>query len=276
MVIPSDHYRRSRLCFYLEKDSPAANDPSHAVWLQTSLYINTTPGDAGSRTPFDQILRECCFRGVDPVSGGLIGARRGGSSAYIPNFDCNGVDCGTHRDQVAFTGDIATLAGPDGSHFLGKDNPNIVIGFDTTGTHNIGHDIPLVPLVSGVENQSGSTYHIGIGSGSLLQPANGPFQGTVQGYAVGMVQSAVPVGFRNAVASTSPSDFKITFDPVTNSLFADVIVRDVQNSDGAASSYEFKLGDVSGNPAIRRRTNRPISIIFTMRRLRRGPAPRPS
>ena len=233
---------------YLEKDSPAANDPSHAVWLQTSLYINTTPG---SQTSFDQeSFVNIALGGVDPVSGGLIGARRGGSSAYVPNFDCNGVDCGTHRDQVAFTGDIATLAGPDGSHFLGKDNPNIVIGFDTTGTHNIGRDIPLVPLVSGVENQSGSTYHIGVGSGSLPQPANGPFQGTVQGYAVGMVQSEVPVGFRNAVASTSPSDFKITFDPVTNSLFADVIVRDVQNSDGATSSYEFKLGDVSGNPAI--------------------------
>ena len=49
------------------------------------------------------------------------------------------------RIQFAFTGDIASLAGPDGSHFLGKDDPNIVIGLDSTGTQNIGRDIPLDP-----------------------------------------------------------------------------------------------------------------------------------
>jgi hypothetical protein len=42
---------------------------------------------------------------------------------------------------------------------MGKDSPNIVIGFDTTGTHNIGRDIPLDPSTSTVDQQSGSTPH---------------------------------------------------------------------------------------------------------------------
>ena len=49
------------------------------------------------------------------------------------------------RATFAFTGDIASLAGPDGAHFMGEGNPNIVIGFDSTGTHDIGRDIPLDP-----------------------------------------------------------------------------------------------------------------------------------
>ena len=115
----------------LYKETDGNNPLSRAVWLQTSLYINTTPADPGSETSFDQqSFVNVALGGVDPNTGGLAGARRGGSSADVLDFGCNSSDCGTHRDQIAFTGDIATLAGPDGSHFLGKDNPNIVIGFD--------------------------------------------------------------------------------------------------------------------------------------------------
>ena len=37
---------------YLERDSGSASDQSRAVWLQTNLYINTTP--AGLETSFNQ------------------------------------------------------------------------------------------------------------------------------------------------------------------------------------------------------------------------------
>ncbi len=37
------------------------------------------------------------------------------------------------RQTYSFSGDIASLAGPDGSHFLGTDNPNVVVGADTDG-----------------------------------------------------------------------------------------------------------------------------------------------
>ena len=129
---------------YLEKDSASPTDPSRAVWLQTSLYINTST-NSDNQIEDQQSFVDVALGGVDPNSGGLVGARRGGSGVDITNFDCTGSECGTHRDQIAFTGDIATLAGPDGSHFLGTQNPNIVIGFNSTGTHNIGRDIPLDP-----------------------------------------------------------------------------------------------------------------------------------
>jgi hypothetical protein len=235
---------------YLEKDSASASDPSRAVWLQTSFYINTTPDDPETEgNEFDQqSFVNVALGGTQ--DGGLVGARRGGASVDIQNFDC-GSECGTHRDQVAFTGDIATLAGPDGSHFMGKDNPNIVIGFDSTGTHNIGRDIPLDPNSSSVESQSGSTYHVGVGVGTL-PPQPQTYDGTFQGYAVGLVKSEIPAsGFINVVASASPDDFGITFNKTTNTLSANLTVHsDIQgHGDGATDAYHFGFGDDPQSPA---------------------------
>ena len=92
---------------YLEKDG-GANDQSRAVWLQTSFYINTTPGN-GDNIDFDQqSFVNIALGGVDPVTGGLVGARRGGASV---DFDTCDDGC-INREQFAFIGDIASLAGP--------------------------------------------------------------------------------------------------------------------------------------------------------------------
>ena len=124
---------------YREKTG-GINDQSRAVWLQTSFYINTTPGN-GDNIEFDQQSFVNVALGGVGQDGGLLGARRGGSSV---DFDfCN--DGCSRRESFPFTGDIASLSGPDGSHFLGKDQPNIVVGFDSTGTHNIGRDIRWRP-----------------------------------------------------------------------------------------------------------------------------------
>ena len=233
----------------LYKETDGSNPDSKAVWLQTSLYINTTP--AGDDVEFDQeSFVNIALGGIG--DGGLVGARRGGSQLGTYNgYDgpgCQGEGhCkGLYREEpesYAFTGDIASLEGPDGSHFLGKDQPNIVIGFDSTGTHNIGRDIPLDPESSDVEDQSGSTYHIGIGQGTLeSQPQT--FDGTFQGYAVGIVRSDVPEeDFANVVASRSPDDFGITFNPTTNTLSANLTVYDVQRMDDATGKYELGFGD---------------------------------
>ena len=236
---------------YLEKDSSATNDPSRAVWLQTSLYIST-PADNEQEVPFDQeSFVNVALGGV--ANGGLVGARRGGSHVDITTTPCTGNECGPviNRELFAFTGDIASLAGPDGSHFLGENEPNIVIGFDSTGTRNIGRDIPLDPGSSSIENQSGSTYHIGVGLGELLpQDQTHTPNDEFKGYAAGIVQSEVPApSFGNVVASRSPDDFGITFDNTTNTLSANLTVHDVQNLDGATSKYTLGFGDNSGAPA---------------------------
>jgi len=231
---------------YLERDSGSASDQSRAVWLQTSLYINTTP--AGLETSFNQdSFINIALGGVDPDTGGLIGERRGGSTLELDT--CN--DGCITREAFAFTGDIASLAGPDGSHFLGKDNPNIVIGFDSTGTHNIGREIPLDPDSIPVQNSSGSTYHVGIGVGTL-PPQPQTFSGEFKDYAAGMVQSQIPASdFINVVAGASSDDFAINFDPTANSLSAHLTVRDVQQGDGATSAYHFGFGDSGDSVGIK-------------------------
>ena len=195
--------------------------------------------------------------GVDPNTGGLVGARRGGSSADVPYFNCNG-DCGTHRDQVAFTGDIATLAGPDGSHFFGKNDPNIVIGFELTGTHNIGRDIPLDPIDTSpgappasqqVQDQSGSTYHIGVGLGPL-PPQTQTFDGEFKGYAAGIyTQPASSLGLsggRSPVGIlTSGSDgMTIDFNRAQNTLSASINLTEA-DPDGDPFDEDDKLGGLS-------------------------------
>jgi hypothetical protein len=233
---------------YLEKDS---NPQSKAVWLQTSLYIKTTAANDAQEISFDQeSFVNVALGGVQ--NGGLVGARRGGSHVDITT-QCQGQECNpsTRRESFAFTGDIASLAGPDGSHLLGKDNPNVVIGFDSTGTHNIGRDIPLDPSSSQIEDQSGSTYHVGVGLGTL-QPQLQTLDGTYKGYATGMVESEVPdSGFTNVLASQSPDDFSIAFNKITNTLSANLKVEDARGGDNATSAYEFKFGD-SGSSAVTR------------------------
>ena len=112
----------------LTKDTE--NPTSRDVWLQTSFAIT---GEGTEQQSFINVAL-----GGLSEDGGLIGARRGGSSVDITEEICDdGCRTVTNREALAFTGDIASLAGPDGSHVLGSDNPNIVIGFDSTGTHNI-------------------------------------------------------------------------------------------------------------------------------------------
>ncbi len=117
----------------LEKDSGDAEDPSRAVWLQTNFFIGA--GDNKGTSFINIALGEW-----DP-EGGITGARRGGSIVLGPNDSAS--------QTYSFSGDIASLAGPDSdgtlSHFMGSDNPNIVIGADSTGSHDIFRDTPLNP-----------------------------------------------------------------------------------------------------------------------------------
>jgi hypothetical protein len=236
---------------YRETDS---NPQSQAVWLQTSLYIKTTADDLDTEgNEFDQQSFVNIALGGVGEDGGLVGARRGGASVdFTYHNECE-PQCGptTKREAFAFTGDIASLAGPDDSHFLGADEPNIVIGLDSTGTHNIGRDIPLSPNSSSVENQSGATYHIGVGAGTVQTPPQ-TLNGELKGYAVGMVKSEIPASnFLNVVASTSPDDFKINFNSTTNTLSADLTVHSdiLGGGDGATDAYHIGFGDDPESPA---------------------------
>ena len=176
---------------YLEKNG-GVNDQSRAVWLQTSLYINTTPGNSDNVGFDQQSFVNVALGGVE--NGGLVGAQAWRLQRRL-HHEIAGLSAGcqtTTREAFAFTGDIATLAGPDGSHFLGKDEPNIVIGFDSTGTHNIGRDIPLrseflfgrEPIRLDLSYRHRKWSWPSQPEQTLEWPANG--------YAVGMMQSEIP------------------------------------------------------------------------------------
>jgi len=58
-----------------------------------------------------------------------------------------------------------------------------------------------------------------------------------------MVQSEIPASnFQNTVASTSPDDLTINFNPGANTLSASITVRDVGNHDGATEAYTLGFG----------------------------------
>jgi hypothetical protein len=227
----------------LDKDPGAGTteepNTSRRVWLQSSFSME----DSG---PNQQSSVNVALGTWDPETG-LAGERRGGSHVSHP---C-GTDCTPSRESYAFTGDIASLEGPEGSHFMGTDNPNIVVGLDSTSTRDIGRDAPLDPDSTPIENQVGATYHVGVG-GDPTTPTQ-TLQGEKRGYAAGMVESKSGVEetttFVNPVASTSSDDLKLEFDQTTNTLQAGITVHDVQNGDGATDSYTFGFGDDLSNSA---------------------------
>ena len=190
---------------FRERDGGGENQ-SQAVWLQTSLFVGTR-GDNNDAQSFIVVA----LGGQDAQTGGLVGARRGGSDT---------------NDAYSFSGDIASLAGPDGSHFMGTDNPNIVIGHDSTGTRNIGRDTPLNPGEnnSSVQDQTGATYHIGVGS---TQTGNDPLQSldVLKGYASGFAQkpdNSTPI----ALFNVTPNDISLSFNAETNTMTASFHVGD--------------------------------------------------
>ena len=216
----------------LEKDAPRpvdsnAVDTSRAVWLQTNLFVGSDPDKP--ETFINVALGEW-----DPVTG-VTGVRRGGSMVS-DDQDGNPVP-----QTYSFTGDIASLAGPDSkgalSHFMGSDNPNLVIGFDSTGTHNIGRDKPLNPPEGNtIENQSGATYHIGVGTGSVgdLQQTTD----TYQGYAAGFAQQPGSTKLATLL-NTSPSDVTLSLNAAANTMTASLKLGEglLQNP-----KYNFEFG----------------------------------
>lgn len=181
---------------FLEKDGGDDNS-RQAVWLQTSLFVGTR-GESNDAQSFIVVAL-----GGQAADGGLVGARRGGSDT---------------DNAYSFSGDIASLAGPDGSHFMGDDNPNIVIGHDSTGTHNIGRDTPLNPNENNTaESQSGATYHVGVGSNETVDPLQS--LDVMKGYAAGFAQkpgTSAPV----ALFNVTPNDVSLSFNTDTNTMTA--------------------------------------------------------
>jgi hypothetical protein len=186
-------------------DNGTTESGNGGVWLQTNFFLGKDEDGFNGESFINIAL------GTWDAETGLFGARGGGSSV-----------AGGNPQDYSFSGDIASLAGPDGegalSHFMGTQNPNIVVGFDSTGTHNIGRDTPLNPPDgSTVESQSGSTYHVGIGNTG--EPAGEVTGGTLKGFAAGLGQHPGD-GKPTIIGNLSVKDLVLTLDAQTNSLTA--------------------------------------------------------
>jgi len=219
----------------LEKDG-GPQDQSHAVWMQTNFFVGD--GDNKGSSFINVALGEW-----DPQTG-ITGFRRGGSIVLGPEGDT--------ENTYSFSGDIASLAGPDSngtlSHFMGSANPNIVIGADTTGTgdHTIFRDTPLSPtdFNDTVQEQSGATYHVGVGQVTDLQHTQ--TLDSLSGFAAGF--AGHPDGSSDYVANFSPSDVTLTFDATTNTMTGTFKLQEVDASLGGVidsllnRNPQFNLG----------------------------------
>ncbi|GFO82464.1 MAG: hypothetical protein A49_20910 [Methyloceanibacter sp.] len=228
-----------------KEQNGGAEDQSRPVWLQTSFALGT--GDSEGQSFVNIALGEWSSE------SGLSGSRRGGADLDSDNY--------------SFSGDIASIEGPDGGHFLGADGqtPNAVLTLGGSGTENPGRDTPLhgnevllhidgsdLPSIvqDGPGNgptpasdpYSGSTYHIASGT-ETLEGAEAA-SGTFKGYAAGFSQVA---GFDQpySLMSSSQNDVKIKLDGETNTLTASLKLEDVLG----ASTHTYKFGG-EGNSAL--------------------------
>ena len=218
----------------LEKDG-GPEDRSHAVWLQTNFFVGS--GDNKGSSFINIALGEW-----DPQTG-ITGARRGASIVL-------GSGEGSTPRPIASAATSRASAGPDGSHFLGSDNPNIVIGADSTGDgHNIFRDTPLNPTEDNAspENQSGATYHVGIGEARDDVPTQ--TSGTLNGFAAGFAQHPGSSG-SDIVANFSPSDVTLNFNATTNTMTAAFKLKEVNPS--ALGNFRRREPEPTIPPWVRR------------------------
>ncbi|WP_158007426.1 FecR family protein [Methyloceanibacter stevinii] len=198
-----------------EQNTGAPDDQSRPVWLQSTFALGT--GES-SRQSFVNIAL-----GEWSPEGGIQGSRRGGS-------DLDGED-------YSFTGDIASLEGPDGGHFLGADDalPNAVLTLGGPGTENAGRDTPLNGDTSPIE-QSGATYHVAAGTEAI--EGSETSSGTFTGFAAGFSQRAGNNELRSLV-NNSADEVVLELDSPTNTLTASVNVGDGRLLQNPRYSYQF-------------------------------------
>ena len=211
--------------------------------VKTSFYIRppTIPAMEGEDPALGLAQQDSFINvalgGVDPETGGFIGARRGGSQLdVLVTRQLRRQLHSTKREALAFTGDLATVASPSGSHFLGTENPNFVIGLirpEATMSDATSRSIQAAARRGAVRLDLSCRHRE-----ERLATAHADPVRTVFRYATGMVQSEVPAtSFQNVVTSTSPDDLTVTLDPVANSLSGSITVRDVTGLDGATEAY---------------------------------------
>jgi hypothetical protein len=160
------------------------------VWLQTGFFKGNGQTDTLISVSLGDWSEEDGLRGF--TRGGLI-------------------NLGT-----SFSGNAASLAGPDGegmlSHFMGTGTPNVVVG-------------------------SGDNAHIGIGTGISSATTQG---GSFKGFAAGLNETGI-------VGNLEPNDVVVSVDGATNTMTASLNV-----GDGAAQNpkYKFEFGGPMRSAAI--------------------------
>ncbi|WP_141701052.1 hypothetical protein [Methyloceanibacter methanicus] len=183
--------------FAKEQNTGDAEDGSRPVWLQASFALGT--GESSGQSFVNVALGEWSS------DNGLTGSRRGSSD--------------TASDNYSFSGDVRSVAGPDGGHFLGASNgqPNAVLGLGTSGTTNPGRDNPLNGDTS-YQNQIGSTHHIAVGTQTFDDV--GTTSGTFHGYAAGFSQQAGDASNVQSLVNGSASEVVLRLSGNTNNLTA--------------------------------------------------------
>ena len=205
----------------LEQDSGEAGDLSHAVWLQTSFKVGS--GDSKGESFVNIALGEWSR------TTGLQGARRGGSALLTdPQIENDEPGLRQCAQKYSFSGDIASLAGPDGGHFLGADdeNPNLVVGIDSTGTPTISAGTSRSILMEPRLRTSWARPTISVSA---------PERRTTLEQTSRHVHRAMPQALRRSRAtalrvrspSTSPNGVSIVLNAATNTMSASLHVGDV-------------------------------------------------
>lgn len=173
----------------------ARRAPEPSVWVQTSYLV------LGNGENQQSIL--VLALGTQNENGSLTGVRRG--TAHLPGtFEYEDEEGDEHEidlsETINLSGNIATLAGPDGrTHLFGKTTPAFVIGADSTGSHTVFKDEPLhqAEFAELFELRKsdflGATYHIGeqIASIDLDTTTLAHNPGEFHGYAAGIYEQNV-------------------------------------------------------------------------------------
>jgi FecR-like protein len=234
-------------------------NPEPTVWVQTSYLVLNGEGDDPTKQQTILVLA----LGTQNDDGSLTGVRRGMASLpgtlqyeeYKNQGNENAAENGGNveptlvtrevTETINLTGNISTLANPDGAHLMGNTIPHMIIGADSTGSHTIFKDEPLHREAFDFSDSDllGATYHVGEQVKTVDASALAHNPGDFYGYAAGLYQQTVyeEGGYRDEIGmlgNASPDDVHLWFKD-DNRLSA---YFDLENNGGDGGA-QLKFGD---------------------------------
>lgn len=230
---------------------------------QTSGTIGVYPNDASSRTVTLQGNLMIDGTGSGQKSFALLHAGflyddGSGAGPKIETANRGGFRRAANEKPVSFSGQVASVKGPEGNHFFGSSNiDNFVLGTEPDNKESFHYSFAGGGTLAGTQDNHFGTYHALNRSSDVAPSAQGTrtartLTGFANGFREAPVWDAVNPGPTAVRSLINGGGMEIIFNPNRNTMWAKMVLGSdpsVGSNDALVSGYTLAFGsDPAGQP----------------------------